>query len=282
MRFSSGAVELAGTLWLPDVEPRCGVVMVGGSGPSDRNNDVFFPPIREHLVANGVAVLCYDKRGVGESTGSWVAATIDEFALDAAAAYDVLSKEVETVGLFGHSEGGWTVLRAAPRCPELAFVITNSTPGMSPAIQDRYAVEVGLKNAGEPAETIQSALRLYDELIEQADKGVPYADIKPRLASPYMDYFGGAPTEDEWNSIAPKLHHDPVGDIAAVRCPMLALFGSADPLVPVDASVAEFRRARPDVTIEVFVGANHRDRIGDDLAPGYLDTLTDWMVQRTH
>lgn len=53
-----------------------------GSGPSDRENDVFFPPIREHLLRAGIAVCSFDKRGVGASAGSWLDAGIAEQADD--------------------------------------------------------------------------------------------------------------------------------------------------------------------------------------------------------
>jgi pimeloyl-ACP methyl ester carboxylesterase len=81
-------VALAGTLALPPTETPCrgGVVMVGGSGPADRDNDWLFPPIRQHLVNAGIAVFSYDKRGVGESTGSWLTPTLDDLAADCAAA----------------------------------------------------------------------------------------------------------------------------------------------------------------------------------------------------
>jgi pimeloyl-ACP methyl ester carboxylesterase len=290
VRFGSDAVELAGTLWWPEVEPRCGVVMVGGSGPSDRHNDVLFPPIRQHFMASGLAVLSYDKRGVGESTGSWVAATIDEFAVDAAAAYDVLRKEVDTVGLFGHSEGGWVVLRAAASCRELAFVITNSTPGITPVEQDRYSVDVALRAAGESDDVVQSALALYDRLTTELRGGSSWSDVQPLLhAEPALSPYFGELDEDAWRSALPKLDHDPEPDVAGLRCPHLALFGSADELVPVPPSVAALAAAtarRPSnsspMTIEVFPGANHRLRIGEGFAPGYLHALTDWIVRRTH
>ena len=91
--------------------------MVGGSGPSDRDNDTYFPPIRRHLTGAGIAVLSYDKRGVGGSSGDWRDATMDDLAADAAAALDFLGAHrgvrAGAAGLFGHSEGGWVVLRAA-------------------------------------------------------------------------------------------------------------------------------------------------------------------------
>jgi len=282
--FDSGDVSLTGTFWSPAASPVAAVLMVGGSGPSDRNNDVFFPPIREHLLGHGIAVLSYDKRGVGTSTGSWVSASIDDFAEDAITAYAVMRAQLGDVptGLFGHSEGGWTVLRAARSCPDLRFLITNSTPGMSPAVQDRHAVEFAMRSAGEPEPEVDAALQLYDELIDEARRGAPFAKVEQRLQeSRYTVYFG-EPDEDDWRSIAPKLDHDPSEDIAGLTCPQLALFGAADELVPVEQSVALFRRARPEVTIKVFPGADHRLGTGSEgLAEGYLKSLSGWIQRVT-
>src|SRR5207253_9898881 len=67
----SGGVRLAGTLWRPAAPPVAGVLMHPGSGPSDRDNDVLFPPIREHLLRAGIAVCSFDKRGAGGASGGW-------------------------------------------------------------------------------------------------------------------------------------------------------------------------------------------------------------------
>lgn len=65
-------MTLAGTLWLPESSRVAATVLMHpGSGPSDRDNDVFFPPIRKHLLHAGFAVCSFDKRGVGGSTGRW-------------------------------------------------------------------------------------------------------------------------------------------------------------------------------------------------------------------
>ena len=72
LRVRNGDVELAGTLYLPTKAlPHATLLMVGGSGPTDRDNDVYFPPIRARLLDAGVAVASFDKRGVGGSTGDW-------------------------------------------------------------------------------------------------------------------------------------------------------------------------------------------------------------------
>jgi pimeloyl-ACP methyl ester carboxylesterase len=287
--FDSGDVTLAGTVWLPD-DPVAAVVMVGGSGPSDRHNDVLFPPIRESLLRARVAVMSYDKRGVGESTGSWADASINDFASDATAAYLDLCKRIAVpAGFFGHSEGGWTVLRAAPNCPDLAFVVTNSTPGTTPAEQDRYAVETGMRSAGETERFIADGLRVYDELVEEARRGTSYEEVKARLdaARQYMAYYGD-PTDADWRSIRAKLDHDPTDDLARLTCPHLAFFGTDDLLVPAAENAglltraAARRSADAPLTLAVFPGAGHRLEMADgSFAPDYLETLTRWITSNS-
>ncbi len=80
VRFTSkSAATLAGTLLLPlisELQEVPGVVLVAGSGPTDRNgNNPLVPEridllkqIAELLAHNGIASLRYDKRGIGDST----------------------------------------------------------------------------------------------------------------------------------------------------------------------------------------------------------------------
>ncbi len=66
--------------------------------------------------------------------------------------------------------------------------------------------------------------------------------------------------------------------------PLLALFRSADMAVPVQHSVAVYNEAlmhNQKATVQVFEGAGHRLMLGDDFAPGYLETLKNWIVART-
>lgn len=89
--FPGAGVHLSGSITCPGTAGACpGVVLIGGSGPSDRHNDGFFDALRTHLAGAGVAVLAYDKRGAGKSTGAWAAATVDDLAYDAAAAVAAL------------------------------------------------------------------------------------------------------------------------------------------------------------------------------------------------
>ncbi|WP_238011621.1 alpha/beta fold hydrolase [Dactylosporangium sp. AC04546] len=290
--FSSGDVTLAGTLWLPAGSgPHPGVVMVGGSGPTDRDNDVLFPPIRAHLLSAGFAVLSYDKRGVGGSSGNWLTSSYGDLAADAAAAVRLLRSQpqVDTaaVGLFGHSEGGWVVLRAAAQIADLAYVVTNSGPGVSLARQDRWATANALRADGATPSEIAACEATHDQIMRWAGQGVAFAEMKDVLdADPAYQRIiacGPALTEDSWEFVKLVHNHDPSADLIRLRCPHLALFGAAETVVPVAASVTAFATAacnRPDpgpITMEIFPDADHRIRIGDDFAPGYLATLTRWL-----
>ena len=110
-------VTLAGTLTRPrSTGPHPAVILLTGSGPQNRNGELFghkpFLLIADYLTRHGIAVLRYDDRGVGESTGDFDRATSADFAADAAAAFAFLKskKDIDPsrIGLLGHSEGGNT------------------------------------------------------------------------------------------------------------------------------------------------------------------------------
>ncbi|MET9480696.1 alpha/beta hydrolase [Streptomyces sp. NPDC006638] len=299
VRFSGRAVTLAGSLGVPRGSGGAfpGVVLVGGSGSSDRDNDTYFPPIRRHLLNAGFAVLSYDKRGVGESSGDWRASTLDDLAADAAAALDFLRARpgvrADAVGLFGHSEGGWVALRAAAARDDVPWVVTNSCPGTTPAAQERHALANSLRARAAQRDT-EGILALYDRLTEAGRRGAGFTEateLVDSAGSPsgLASYWAGM-DERLWAFLARKQDHDPVRDAARLRCPHLAIFGGADELVPVADSVGLFTTTacRPDrdphatLTVEVFPGADHRVRTGEGahLAPGYLSRLVQWIENR--
>ena len=49
-------------------------------------------------------------------------------------------------GLFGHSEGGWVVLRAPSARGDVPWVVTSGCPGVTPAAQERYALAIHLQS----------------------------------------------------------------------------------------------------------------------------------------
>lgn len=281
-------VVLAGTLWFPDDAPAATVLMHPGSGPSDRDNDVFFPPIRSHLLAAGIAVASFDKRGVGESTGHWQDAGIVEQAGDSIACVEVLRADPSLeapVGLFGHSQGGWVVVEAAARCPNAAFVVSSSGPGVTPEAQERYAARAHMTRAGIPETEIGAVDRYYAHIVSMLRTGTSLADARRRVeergAPPAFEKLSLPilpEDEAEWRLFGAMIDYDPRQALERIRIPVLALFGADDPITPVEDSVAVLGAAVPPdlLQVEVFAGAGHRLDTGDPprLAAGYLETLT--------
>jgi uncharacterized protein len=280
-----GGVRLAGTLWSPPGAAVAGVLMHPGSGPSDRDNDVLFPPIREHLLGAGIAVCSFDKRGVGGSTGSWLDAGIAEQADDLLAALAVFQSESPRglpLGLFGHSQGGWVVVEAASRGVPVAFVITNSGPGVSPARQERYSLASKLN-----ADRVPEALAAYDAVVavmredpslatglRQLDAaGVRYCEL-PGLEFVFED-------DAIWRLFAAIVDYDPAAALSRITAPVLALFGADDKVTPPDESVAAFRAAvRPELLqVEVFPEGDHRLYHGEPprFVDGYLDRISSFV-----
>lgn len=286
----NGGVSLAGSLWLPEGDPAASVLMHPGSGPSDRHNDVLFPPIREHLLAAGIAVASFDKRGVGGSTGSWQEAAIGEQASDAICCLELLHGEVGgSVGLFGHSQGAWVVVEAAARFPAASFVIASSGGGATPEQQERYATRLYMTRAGIDDEELDEVRRYYDDVVAMMRAGVSLAEARQRVeAAGFPRAFAtlNLPVlpEDEatWKLVAAVMDYDPRPALERIRVPTLAVLGGDDPITPVDATVTVFREAvRPDLLqVAVLPGAGHRletvDRPG--FVDGYLETLSTFIL----
>jgi uncharacterized protein len=286
-------VTLAGSLWLPADDPAAVVLMHPGSGPSDRDNDVYFPPIREHLLGRGIAVCSFDKRGVGGSTGRWTDAGIVEQADDALACLEhVLGDERvrSPVGLFGHSQGGWVVVEAGSRSEDVAFVVPNAGPGVSPGEQERWASRTNLARAGFSADELEEANAYVDQVLVWLRRGAPFDEVRSRVdaqAPPAAFERLGLPLLPDdpatWDLFARIVDYDPRPALERLRVPVLALFGAEDRVTPVEESVASYQAAvRPDLlTVRVFEGGDHRVLAGDPplLVDGYLDALSSFVEE---
>ena len=217
---------LAGTLTLP---PSFGkgtgaslcLLLVTGSGLQDRDETLFdhkpFAVIADYLARHGIATLRYDDRGFGQSTGDPSKCTTADFAEDAEACIAFLRstpllKRVDKgrlkVGILGHSEGGSIafMLGAKPLPtrddgqgkPFVDCIVALAAPGIkgdSLLVEQTNAL---LRLNGQPANMTLKRLRLT---------------MAMQPTNPWYEYF---------------VEYDPSADIAATRCPVLALNGSLD------------------------------------------------------
>lgn len=137
---ADNSFKLAGTITYPKAfDPKLqypAVVLVTGSGPQDRDESIGrhkpFKEIANYLATQGMIVLRYDDRGVGQSTGDFVKATSLDFADDAMAVWQ-FAREIDgvdrsRVGLLGHSEGGIIGPMVAAWQREVGFLILVAPP----------------------------------------------------------------------------------------------------------------------------------------------------------
>ncbi|MGP3955466.1 alpha/beta hydrolase family protein [Nonomuraea sp. 3N208] len=257
----SGGLTMHGTVISPaTAEPsrRPGLVLVTGAGTGS--------PRTRHLTEavefarRGMSVLIYDKRSVGYSLFHRSYSQLADDALGAVAALrSQPGIDPAKVGLWGLSEGGWVVPIAASRSKDVAFVVLVGANSLPPLRQATWAVKAGLLRAG-----------VRGSLVDRAELNM-YRMI---------DSLG----------IFPEAHYDPRPTIAAVRQPVLAIWGTQDLLTPPVESPPGFVSAlekggNRHYTIRFFGNAEHaafQTRDGgvtqlDELAPGYADLVGSWV-----
>ena len=302
--FKNGDVTLAGTLMVPPGAGRHpAMVLVHGSGPLDRRAIL---PFANFLVRHGVALFGYDKRGVGGSSGDWHEASFDDLAADVLAAVELLRGrddiDPDRIGLFGVSQGGWIGPLAASRSPHVAFVVSVSGPGTTPGVQnlDHLENELRAEGVGEPG--IAEALALARLTHAYARSGAGWDKVEAAVAKAQgSEWFFPdlVPPQGHWFYAFWKrvIDYDPVPVLKSLRCPVLAIFGGLDLLVPANKNRAIWEAAlqaggNPDHTMRFFPAGNHmlweagsgtmREIPGlKRFVPGYADAVKEWVLQRT-
>jgi uncharacterized protein len=278
-------LRFTGTLWMPQHSSVL-ILMIPGSGASDRHNDVFFPPIRAALLEAGMAVCSFDKRGVGGSTGSWLEAGIIEQARDMAGIIHFLRAQYSLpIGVFGHSQGAWVALEVAANDSSLCAVITNSGPGVSPAEQDWFAAHLGLLNDGTSPEVMNQLEGSYETMLKLARENQDFAALEklintePVLFKKLSSHAFVAPDAEHWKLFCLLIDYQPRTALERLEMPVLALFGSLDTRVPVEQSVAVYTKLlrNQKSKIKVFPEADHRLEHHGQLVEGYLEQLISWM-----
>jgi dienelactone hydrolase len=156
-------VTLAGTLSVPrSPGPHPAIVLVGGSGPQDRDESLrpvsAIKPLAllaDALARTGLTVLRYDDRGVAASTGDHAAASLDDFTADLAAALAWLRDRPEAdpdrVGVLGHSEGGVYIASLIEAGEPLAFAVGMAAPATE-GVALMVAQNIAIARSGGAAE----------------------------------------------------------------------------------------------------------------------------------
>ena len=268
---------LTGTLTIPDGDgPFPAMVLVSGSGQQNRDGELMnhrpFWVIADYCARHGVAVLRYDDRGMGGSTGEVENATSLDFSYDAEAAFDFLRKQkhidASRVGILGHSEGGVINFMVSARRPEVAFLVSLAGPAVNGVELLKEQQKAILRASGMTEEAIQFSsntnAQLFDiietsnsreeadSLLRQLVKGWGYNEelteqTVNQLAMPWMYYF---------------LKYDPTEAIVKTNCPALLLNGSKDLQVIASQNLSGYEKiiaehGKTNLTLRELPDLNH-------------------------
>lgn len=267
------------------------------------------------FVSLGLAVLIYDKRGTGASTGTRLDASTgaraplpgsyypDELANDALTVFRFLQRRPEIkpqeIGFWGSSEGGMLATQVAARNKEVAFAI-NSSGFMGPLWETIFYQAGAIpKSQGHSATQAEEGREFAKLWMRVARTGEDY-DLfvskrqeirqanKSWLLSYYSnEYSSAAQMRWDWDHI---LSFDSRPALQDVTCPVLGVFGELDPLTDASRTASNMREAlsaagHGDFTIKIFPNAGHS--LGElpsksRMAPGVFETLRSWLLNRVH
>ncbi|MEQ1832500.1 MAG: alpha/beta hydrolase [Candidatus Eisenbacteria bacterium] len=301
--ITARGIQVSGTVILPPGPgPFPAVVFTHGSGPETRDAS---RPLAYALASHGIGALVYDKAGSGLTQGGDPRDAFDTLAADALAGVALMRARPEVdpgrVGLFGPSQGGWVSVLAASRSREVAYLLLQSADATTPLEQELYRGEGLLRTTGklddaDVAKATAFRRRKFEFVIEGGDPDELAKAIDASRAAKWFRFVGGAlPDTVFWRHNG---GFDPRPCLEAIRCPVLAVFGERDVSKDVPLNAAGMRAAfaksnHPDATVMIFPRANHGmfetltgeplerelPRL-DRIAPGYPDTLANWVLRR--
>lgn len=244
VRFPNGRTTLAGTLTIPPGDgPHPAVVYVSGSGDTLREEAQWLSGL---FISRGIAVLAYDKRGVGQSGGVYTGdlaseTTIATLAGDAAAAARFVAAQrgidADRVGFYGLSQGGWIIPQAAVRAGAVvSWGLIQSGPAVTQGESDTYAGLAGT---------------------------LPLAEAERRA-----------------RELGPS-GYDPVPWIRQLAIPVLWLYAGQDRAQPTGRSMEIVRSLAGghDFTTVLFPNAPHPLFDQSGFPPDLFATATEWLRQ---
>jgi pimeloyl-ACP methyl ester carboxylesterase len=263
-----------------------------GSGPLNRDQEAFgmksFWIMADHLTRKGIAVLRYDSRGVGGSSGAPYQFTLEDVAEDALAAIHYLKTRNDInptqIGLCGQSQGAIVAPLAASRSEDVAFITCLASLGI-PGERSHIAQTAAIAGANRASEQeieklVENLKRIMSLVREQADE----AEIRPLMTALLKNQWASMsePSEKEMKEEdnAANAHvdcalslyqspwfrffidYDPKPALEQVMCPALFLFGELDTQVPAEINRVAIwdvlkQSGNDDYTLKMIPKANH-------------------------
>ncbi|MBC9798238.1 alpha/beta hydrolase family protein [Sinomicrobium weinanense] len=316
---SKDNITFSGTLALPGKEGRFpAVILISGNGKNNRNSEFGnhkpFLDISNHFIKNNIAVLRYDKRGVGKSEGNFDAANSFDFAEDVKAALNYLLTRQDiqknNIGLVGHSEGGLIAPIVAATSENVAYIVSlagPSIPGNRILLSQQKAL-AEVRGIGK--DKIKRSQKINREAFEIVNRYTNDSILKVKMLAYIRDISQGDPdkpkdiTFDEYVNAQVKnilrpwmvnfLRYNPQEYIKQVTCPVLALNGSKDLQVLAKENLPRWKAileksGNKNVTIKEISNLNHQfqtcktglpeeyEKLNESFSPIVMEEMVKWI-----
>lgn len=241
--------EIKGTLLCPPAVKKMPVVlMIAGSGPTDRNGNNpmmtnnSLKMLAEGLFDKGIATVRFDKRGIADSKNAGlkeIDLRFENYVEDVEEWVELLKKDsrFSDIHLLGHSEG--------------------SLIGMIAAQKGNVTKFISIAGVGSPAGEIlreqlkaqpPMVLQMASPFIEKMERGETVDDVPQMLQSLFRPIV--QPYMISW------LKYDPQKEIAKLNMPVLIVQGTTDIQVTV-SEADKLANANKKATKQIIEGMNH-------------------------
>ena len=318
-------ISLAGTLTLPKKDGIFPVViLITGSGPQNRDEELLghkpFLIISDYLTKNEIAVLRYDDRGVGQSTGDFNTATSADFATDveSAIAYLKTRKEIKKnkIGLIGHSEGGLIAPIVASKSKDVNFIVLLAGTGIQGdkllLLQQELIAKANGVSEAEIEKTTQNDSKVFEMVVKSNDNQKLKTDLTKLINEllenePNTEIPNGMTKEEfiseQVNQFSSPwmvyfMKFNPAITLEKVKCSVLAVNGEKDLQVPPKENLIAIKNAltkggNKNVTTKEFPNLNHLFQecetgspneyatIEQTFSPVVLEEITKWIKKQT-
>ena len=256
VKFESQGVILAGSILTPK-KTFAAVVIVHGSDPVKREME-----FAKRLAKEGIAVLTYDKRGVGESGGVYAGPSVGTnnidttnlnlLSLDASSAVKTfrtyLKDKKIPIGLVGFSQAGWIIPIAASKNSQIEFMVLFSCPTITTLEQLRFQFYTNGNN------------NFWENHTE----------------SDAREHTKNDPDKYQFVATDPKI------SLNTLSIPGLWLFGEKDIQIPVKLCMEQLNTLKAQgkpFEYTLFSKLGHNTAFDNDTTP--VDISIRWMKQKT-
>ena len=317
---TAASISLSGTFTRPKGSEKCPVViLISGSGRHDRDASIPthkpFLVLSDYLTRKGIAVLRFDDRGFGKSTGDYSKATTADFAQDVLSAVRYLKSrkdiDLKNIGLIGHSEGGIVAPLAANQTSDISFIVTLAATGILGSevsvTQSKTLRPFPVPDEKDFEQNIRKGIKIASSISEISQKREVLAMHNKTYLTPILKSLGA--TEENisafiknqtetllkpWNMYFYK--YNPAHEFEKLKIPVLSLNGNKDTQVNAVINQNAIRKAlikggNKNYKIVEFENLNHLfqeckkgsineyKELEQTIAPIVLEEISNWILK---